>query len=182
MTADLRSLRAQPFELLQQFEARLRAVRLDMAAGQAETWSGLGFRVDEHWLVTPREDVLEVVVPPSLTHVPNARNWLLGVANLRGNLLTIVDMRRYFGLPAADPHRGQRVLVLNSLRIPAGFLVDEVAGHRQFTPSEQRHSEAARVESLSPYLLGAFVREGQPWLAMSLHKMVQSASLRQAGL
>lgn len=182
MNVDLRTLQQQPFELLLQLEAQLRAARLDIAAGQAETWAGLGFRVGESWMVAPRDDVLEVIVPPIATRVPNARSWLLGVANVRGNLLTVVDMRQFLGLPASEPHRGQRVLVLNSTHFPAGFLVDEVAGHRQFTPNEQRHREAVLNEQYAPYLLGAFVREGQPWLAMSLHKLALSPTIRQAGL
>lgn len=182
MGADLRSFQNQPFELLLQFEARLRAVRLDMAAGQAEAWAGLGFRIEDNWMAAPRDDVLEVIVPPPLTRIPNARSWLLGVANVRGNLLTIVDLRQFLGLPAVEPHRAQRVLVLNSTHYPVGYLVDEVAGHRQFTPNEQRHREAVRLEQFSPYLLGAFVHEGQTWLAMSLHKLAISPTLRQAGL
>lgn len=182
MSTDLRTFQHLPFELLLQFEARLRAIRLDAAAGQAETWAGLGFRVDDSWMVAPRDDVLEVILPPPLTRVPNVRPWLLGVANVRGNLLTVVDLRQFLGIPVAEPHRGQRVLVLNSTRFPAGFLVDEVAGHRQFSPNEQRHREAASIEQFAPYLLGAFVREGRPWLAMSLHKLASSPTIRQAGL
>jgi twitching motility protein PilI len=182
MSADLRALERQPFDLLLQMEARLRAARLDMAAGQAETWSGLGFRVDNTWMAAPRDDVLEVIVPPPVTRVPNARPWMLGIANVRGNLLTVLDLRQFLGLPPAETQRGQRVLVLNSSRIPAGFLVDEVAGHRQFTPNEQRHSEAVKAEQYSSWLLGAFVRDGQPWLAMSLNKIALSTTIRQAGL
>lgn len=182
MSADLRALEHQPFDLLLQMEADLRAARLDMAAGQAETWSGLGFRLDNIWMAAPRDDVLEVIVPPPVTHIPNARGWLLGIANVRGNLLTVIDLRQFLGLPASESQRGQRVLVLNSTRVPAGFLVDEVAGHRQFTPNEQRHSEAAKAEQFSSYLLGAFVREGQSWLAMSLNKVALSSTIRQAGL
>lgn len=182
MSADLRALQNQPFELLLHFDARLRAIRLDMAAGQAETWSGLGFRVNDTWFAAPRDDVLEVIVPPPVTRVPNARAWLLGIANVRGNLLTVVDLRQFLGLPPTEPQRTQRILVLNSSRMPAGFLVDEVAGHRQFTPNEQRHREAIQADQFAPYLLGAFVREGQPWLAMSLHKIAQSQTIKQAGL
>ena len=182
MSVDLRALQHQPFELLLGFEARLRAVRMDMAAGQAETWSGLGFRLGDVWFTAPRDDVLEVIVPPQVTRVPNARAWLLGIANVRGNLLTVVDLRQFVGLPMAEPQRNQRVLVLNSTRMPVGFLVDEVAGHRQFTPGEQRHREAAQAEMFAPYLLGAFVREGLPWLIMSLHKVAQSQTIKQAGL
>lgn len=182
MSAELRALRDDPFEQLLRLEARLRSSRLDIAAGAAQTWGGLGFRLNNIWLATPRDEVREVIVPPKLTRVPNVRAWLLGVANVRGSLLPIIDLRQFLGLPPAEELRTRRALVFNSDRVPAGFIVDEVAGHRQFAPQEQRREMLAGAGSYSPYLLGAFVRDGQPWLAFSLHKVVQSDIFKHAGL
>jgi twitching motility protein PilI len=182
MSAELRSLRDDPFELLLLLETRLRATRLDVAAGQAETWTGLGFRLGRVWLAAPREDVREVIVPPRPSRVPNAKSWLSGVANVRGELLTIIDLAQLLGMQVGEESRAQRVLVFNSDRVPAGFLVDEVAGYRQFAPSEQRHEMKPDAGTFSPYLLGAFVREGQPWFAMSLHKVAQSPDFINAGV
>lgn len=181
MSAELRALRDNPFEQLVQLEGKLRAARLDIVAGQAQTWVGLGFRIGDIWLTTPKEDVREVINPPKVTLVPNARPWLLGVANVRGELLAIIDLRQFLGLPVADEARAKRVLVFNSERVPAGFLVDEVAGYRQFTPNEQRREALSGYHSLSPYLLGAFVRDGQSWLAFSLHKVALSDTFKHAG-
>ncbi|MDD3764766.1 MAG: chemotaxis protein CheW [Nevskiales bacterium] len=182
MSAQLRELRDDPFELLLQYEDQLRAARTDAVAGQAEAWVGLGFRIGETWLVAPRADVREVIPPPPATRVPNARSWLRGVANVRGELLAIVDLPDLLGLKRSDPHRSQRVLVLNSREVPAGFLVDEVVGYRQFGPGEQRNEMAASAQPFSPYLLGGFVREGQPWLAISLHKLADGEAFRTAAL
>lgn len=181
MSAELRALRDDPFEQLLLLETRLRATKLDITAGQAEAWVGLGFRIGSAWLAAPREDVREVIVPPKPTRVPNARPWMHGVANVRGELLTIIDLPHFLGLPPTTEVRASRVLVFNSTRLPAGFLVDEVAGYRQFTPNEQRNEIRSAAEPFSPYLLGAFVREGQPWLAFSLHKVAESDVFKHAG-
>lgn len=180
MSTDLRALRDDPFAILEQLEERLQAARLDAGGGQAQSWTGLGFRIGSRWFVAPREDVREVIAPPRVTRVPNARPWLSGLANVRGELLAIVDLPRFFGLPAGEAQRGQRVLVLNSKRLPAGLLVDEIAGYRQFTAAEQRNEMKADAAPFTPYLLGAFVREGHPWYAMSLHRLAQSESFRAA--
>lgn len=180
MSAELRALRDDPFEQLLLLETRLRATKLDITAGQQQAWVGLGFRIGAAWLAAPREDVREVIVPPKPTRVPNARPWMHGVANVRGELLTIIDLPHFLGLPAAAEARASRVLVFNSTRLPAGFLVDEVAGYRQFTPNEQRNEIRAAAEPFTPYLLGAFVREGQPWLAFSLHKVAESDTFKHA--
>jgi twitching motility protein PilI len=181
MGAELRQIRDDPFEQLLQLESRLRLARLDIVAGQTETWTGLGFRMGDLWFVVPKEEVREVINPPPVTRVPNARPWLTGVANVRGGLLTVLDLHQFLGEPAAQPGRLQRVLVLNSERLPVGFLVDEVAGQRQFVPQEQRREPVPGSEAYGPYLLGAFVREGQTWLVCSLHKITQSDVFKHAG-
>jgi twitching motility protein PilI len=179
--SDLLALRDNPFELLAALERRLQTARVDLAAGAAQFWTGLGFRLGPHWLVAPREDVREVIVPPVLTRVPGARPWLLGLANVRGSLLPVCDLHRLLGEEHNQMARGSRVLVYNSDRVPAGFLVDEVAGYRQFAPGDQRRELAEDSGALKPYLLGAFARDGQPWLAVSLHKIAAGDAFNRAG-
>jgi twitching motility protein PilI len=181
MSAELRALRDQPFELLEKLEERLRAARIDYAAGQQEYWIGLGFRLGEDWLVTPREEVREVIVPPPLTRVPRTRPWFAGLANVRGNLLPVVDLQQLMGVGAHIAGDRGRVLVLNSEDVPVGFLVDEVAGYRQFVPPDQKHSLADGAGPVEPYLLGAFERDGRVWRAFSLHKVTLSDTFKLAG-
>jgi twitching motility protein PilI len=181
IAAELQALAGQPFELLYALENRLRAARLDIAAGQTQSWTGLAFRLREHWLLAPREDVREVITLPKVTRVPGAHAWLMGVANVRGNLLPVTDLGQMLGHPRQPEHRDQRVLVFNSERIPAGVLVDEVAGYRQFAPSDQRHELARGSGELEPYLLGGFAREGRNWLVLSLHKLTVSQAFTAAG-
>lgn len=181
MSAELRALRADPFELLMRIDARLRAARVDAAAGEAQAWVGLGFRIAETWLAAPRHEVREVIAPPRVTRVPNAQAWLTGVANVRGELMTVIDLPLLLGLPPTPPARGRRVLVLNAKRAaPVGFLVDEVAGYRQFAAGEQRNELKHRAGAFSPYLLGALVRDGQAWLAFSLQRLASGDSFRAA--
>ena len=178
--ADLSALAGRPYDLLYALENQLRAARLDIAAGLAQSWMGLGFRLRDRWLAAPREEVREVIPLPRLTRVPGARPWLLGVANVRGSLLPVTDLGLLLGEPKSPEHRDQRVLVFNSERIPAGLLVDEVTSYRQFGPGDQRHELTSGAGPLEPYLLGAFAREGREWLVFSLRKLVRSTEFTLA--
>lgn len=182
MTAELRALRDSPFDLLVALDARLQATTVAGAAGEAQdVWVGLGYRMAGQPMVTPRADVREVLTPPEYTRVPGAKPWLLGIANVRGDLLPLIDLRRLLGGEATAIQRSTRVLVYNAADTPAGFLVDEVAGFRRFNPQDQRHELVpAEGDPLNPYLLGAFVRDGQLWLAMSLSKLVTSPIFQNA--
>lgn len=182
MNAELRALRDKPFDLLAALDARLQATAAAGATSEAQdVWIGLGYRVAGQQMVTPRADVREVLTPPEYTRVPGAKPWLLGIANVRGDLLPLIDLARLLGGEPTGIQRGTRVLVYNADEVPAGFLVDEVAGFRRFSPQDQRHELVPPDgDPLNPYLLGAFVREGQLWMAMSLSKLVTSPVFQNA--
>jgi len=172
---------AEPFDLLRALEAQLSAARMDVAAGYTESWTGLAFRVRSFWLLAPREDVREIIRRPKLTRVPGASAWLPGVANVRGALLPITDLALWLGLSSMPETREQRILVFNSDRIPTGFLVDEVVGYRQFVPSDQRHDLMTSADSMRPFLLGGFNREGRDWRVISFHRITRDPRFVAAG-
>jgi twitching motility protein PilI len=73
------------------------------------------------------------------------------------------------------------VLTFNSDRLPAGLLVDEVAGYRSFSPTDQRPEYVDDIPVLAPYLLGAFIRDGRRWRVISLHRLTRDPAFTQAG-
>lgn len=189
MTVNLRQYSQQPYELLCALDEALREV----AGGEqgpgvaaddaARFWVGLGFNVGPYNLVCPRDDVREVINPMQTTWIPGAKDWLLGVANARGDLLPVIDLARLLGGEKTVIGPATRVIVLASQTVPAGFLVDAVFGFRQYAPADQRHDRAEEAdEALQPHLLGGFVREGELRLAFSLLKLAHSKVFRQAGL
>ena len=149
--------------------------------GSRQLWLGLAFRVREQWFVAPREDVREILPMPSMSRVPGAKPWLLGVANVRGSILPVSDLSQFLGQVRRNATPTARVLVLNNVRVPAGLMVDEVAGYRQFAPDDQRHERVSEAGAARPFLLGAFERDARLWWVMSLHKLALSAEFSHAG-
>lgn len=179
MSEALRALRGQPFALLAELDRQLRAVRFE--AGEGEFWSGLAFHIADDGFVVPRADVREVLTVPALTPVPGAAEWLLGVANIRGELLSVVDLRMLAGYAAQPPGRHSRIIVFQQTQAALGVLVDGVYGHRQFVPADQKHALVDDVAApLRDWLLGAFVREGTSWRVLSLHRLAAAELLTQA--
>ncbi len=96
---DLAALVEQPFELLAEMERRSRQAHAGEGAGAMPAeWVGVGFRIGEEQFVASRDQVREVLMlPESMTRVPGAKRWLLGIANLRGHLLPLVDVKLLLG-------------------------------------------------------------------------------------
>src|SRR3546814_12949740 len=83
------------FELLLQIDRRCRLLGADLPSPptHGDSWSGIGFRLGEHWYVAPMGEVSEVLHEPRYTHLPGVKPWVRGVANLRGRLLPLMDLR-----------------------------------------------------------------------------------------
>ncbi len=170
---DLRMLAGQPYQLLVELDRRLQARVSDLGGGDAgDAWVGLNFRLGETQFLAPQAEVREVITPPVYSRVPNAKPWLLGVANARGSLLPLIDLRLLLDGKASSIARGSRFMVINSDEIPAGFLVDGVTGYRRFSSREQRNDLVAQQPAQwQDYMLGSFVREHQPYLVFSFMKL-----------
>jgi len=74
----------------------------------------------------------EVVLFEEITVVPRAPRHLVGVANLRGTVMPIVDVRELLGLPASRPGRSLRTLVVRDGAVQAALVVDTVLGLEPF--------------------------------------------------
>lgn len=171
-----------PFALLQALERRVHTGSIAVAAGSGpQTWDGLAFRVRGQWCAAPAGEVREVLPIPAHTRVPGAKPWLLGLANVRGVILPLLDLGAFLGLPKVVPQPVSRVLILNSLREPVGFLVDEAAGQRRFTAAEQNHEAVELAVAFAPHALGAFERNGVTQLALSLRRIAACEEFAHAG-
>jgi twitching motility protein PilI len=179
----LRELRDQPFELLREMERRGRAVAAGGREGPAgQEWVGVAFRLGGDAFLVAREETREIMaMPAALTRVPGARGWIRGLANVRGQLLSVIDLRQFLGSGATANGRNVRILVVNHRDIPAGLLVDEVLGFRRFADAEFAPDPPPTLIRCERFLAGAFRRGAETWPVMSLKLLVESPSFLQAG-
>ena len=182
MQSTLHELRERPFELLMELERRSRiaASGRGQEAGHEEEWVGVGFRVGKTRLVAAREEVREVLTWPGVTALPGAKPWMLGLANVRGQLLPVTDLSAFFGGEPIAMGRTTRVLRVNHADIPAGLLVDEVRGFRRFVASEKAEVMPETLPGMTPFLAGAYGSEEEIWGVLGLHGLVESAVFLQA--
>ncbi len=181
-SADLAALVEQPFELLQEMEQRSRVAHAGQGSGSGPAeWVGVGFRIGEERFVANREQVREVLMlPESMTRVPGADRWLLGIANLRGHLLPLVDLKLMLGSGRTTLRRTTRVISVNHREVPAGLVVDEVLGFRRFMDHEFANKIQETVVRCDRFLGGGFQRGEESWPVFNLSDLVESNTFLQA--
>jgi len=179
----LRSLRDRPFELLKELEKRSRTVAANSVAESeaGPEWVGVAFRMGGETFLVAREETREVLgYPAVVTRIPGAKSWVKGLANIRGALMPMLDLRQFLGSGATAAGRNTRIVVVNHRDIPAGLMVDEVLGFRRFAESEFNADAPPTVIRCDSYLAGAFRRGGEVWPVLSLKALVESNSFMQA--
>ena len=130
------------------------AQRLPEQEGAHDIWDGLVFSVAGVRLACAMDEVSEMLpYHERITRVPGAKPWMLGLANVRGSLLPVIDLQAYCGGKAVVPSKSARVLVLRLRGLVAGLLVPSVQGMRHF--SEANRMPDARIKGV----LGAYVYE-----------------------
>jgi len=181
-TSDLVALVEQPFELLAEIERRSRQVHAGEAgAAMPAEWVGVGFRIGEEQFVASREQVREVLMlPEGMTRVPGSKRWLLGIANLRGHLLPLVDVKLLLGSGRTTLRRTTRVISVNHREVPAGRVVDEVLGFRRFMDHEFTDVWPETVVRCDRFLTGAYQRNDDMWPVFNLFDFVESNLFLQA--
>jgi purine-binding chemotaxis protein CheW len=84
------------------------------------------FHMEEETFAVPLTDVQEIIRLPDMVGVPLASPNLEGLANLRGSVLPVINLRRIFRMQDAVHDDATRVVVLNNSK-PVGFVVDRMA-------------------------------------------------------
>ncbi len=96
----------------------------------------VGFRVGRETYGVPITSLREIVRVPEITTVPDAPDYLEGVINLRGRILSVVDLRKRFGQPATSVDRRSRILIVEHRGRLAGMIVDSASEVLKIPESE----------------------------------------------
>lgn len=161
------------FGLLADFERRSTA---HDASGSSQrdrdnTWDGVVFRLGPHRLTVGITEVDEILPLPQSTPVPGAIDWLLGLANVRGNLVTIVDLG-WFLFGSRTPITARTRLILTRLQGRyLGLIVDEVFGQRHFNVQDVLE-DTLDDESLSARIERIFIQGEERWARFRMNQLL----------
>lgn len=167
---------------LHKFQESL-AARLREAAGEPVSTSRLGLQSGSRNWMLKLEDAGEIVPVPDLTPVPLTKPWFLGLANVRGVLVSVVDLSRFVGGPATPRTPEARiVLAADRYQARAGILVDRMLGLRVI---EHMKPAAAGADDAGarPSWAGGDLLDGDErrWTELEMQRLVASAEFLEAG-
>ncbi|MBF0417099.1 MAG: chemotaxis protein CheW [Magnetococcales bacterium] len=117
----------------------------------------LTFHLDQEVFAIDIALIKEVLEVTPLTKIPSTPNFMCGVINLRGNVVSVVDLRRKFGLPDAKPTVNTCIIIIdvtqNGEKIVIGAMVDSVK-----EVMELDHSQIEPPPKIGTGIRGDFIR------------------------
>ncbi len=116
--------------------------------------------------------VQEVLRVSEIAPVPGAPDYVLGIINLRGNVVTVIDTRSRFGLTAGDVTDTSRIVIIESDKQVVGIMVDAVAEVVELTESQIDSAPNVGNEDSSRYIQGIATMGSDLLIVVDLHKLL----------
>jgi purine-binding chemotaxis protein CheW len=129
----------------------------------------------------PTPEVVEIGRVPPVTPVPNVPAWLSGVTNRRGDILSVVDLRRLLGVKGASQTDSARIVVVRSTgdELMTGMIVDHVNGMLNVAPGTVKPPAGPIDTGVTPYLVGLCEHKNDLVAVLDLELLLASPEMRQ---
>lgn len=163
---------------LREFQQAL-AAKIAGAAGETAPHARLGVQSGGRLWLFRLDEAGEVLPVPEITPVPLTRPWFIGMANIRGNLASVVDFAGFMGETVTERAPGCRlVLFAETFRIHSGLVVERMMGLRnvvQFTAESEGPDR--------PWIRGVFRdSEARRWHELDVRALVSTDDFLQVGI
>lgn len=116
--------------------------------------------------------VREVLRYSDIAPVPGAPAYVLGIINLRGNVVTVIDTRMRFGLPTAEVTENTRIMIIESEKQVIGILVDSVAEVVDLNTADIDDTPNVGTEESAKFICGVCNRNNELLILIDLNKLL----------
>ncbi len=139
----------------------------------------VGFQVGRETYGVPIKSLHEIVRVPEITAVPDAPDYLEGVINLRGKIVSVMDLRKRFGDKQAKLNKQNRILVVEHSGKLAGLIVDSASEVLKIAGEDVEPPPAAFQEGGLNCVTGLGKVQGRLIVLLDMTKLLAPSSLLQ---
>lgn len=164
---------------LREFQTQLVERMQAASSGATAHARQLGVMIgSSRWLLNLQE-AGEIVSVGTIAKVPLTQDWFLGLTNIRGNLISVVDLAHFSGMPPTAIDKESRIVAFApALGFNCGLLVSRVMGLRNVTEMTVQSDDAVSSWAAQRYV----DRDAQVWTELNLSLIVQDPRFLHVGL
>jgi len=116
--------------------------------------------------------IQEVLRVTEIAPVPGAPNYVIGIINLRGNVVTVIDTRMRFGLPPKEMDDATRIVIIEVENQTVGIVVDSVSEVVDVDSSEIETAPNVGNDETARYIEGVVSRGDELLILVDLNKLL----------
>ncbi|MGD9592301.1 MAG: chemotaxis protein CheW, partial [Candidatus Berkiella sp.] len=132
---------------------------LPLHEASAKSWVGVSFLTGHQVLLTPLDEVLEIMRVPQLAPIPGVKSWLRGMVTSHGELFPVTDLNGFLTGKVSALTSYSRILVIKSNEGTSGILVDRVLGLQRIDYKEMTKEVANPPSEIASFITGAIMNE-----------------------
>ena len=165
----------------------------DMAAPElgtdveARIWEGSSTRLQNQFIrfamentifALPLSSALEIGHRPNITPLPNLPGWILGISNVRGEIISFVNLKEFFGIPSTGTQIGNRFVIIHNHNMKIGIIVDKILGIISLDRIDSDiQSSPYREGEIAHYISGVAFSGEQLLNILAIDKLLSSSRL-----
>ncbi len=130
------------------------------------------FRLDDEIYGINVMLVQEVLRVTDIAPVPGAPNYVIGIINLRGNVVTVIDTRMRFGLPPKEMDDATRIVIIEAENQTVGIVVDSVSEVVDVYSNEIETAPNVGNDETARYIEGVVSRDEELLILVDLNKLL----------
>jgi purine-binding chemotaxis protein CheW len=141
----------------------------------------VGFKVGRETYGVPITSLHEIVRVPEITAVPDAPDYVEGVINLRGKIVSVLDLRKRLGEVAIAPSKRNRILVVEHRGRLCGLIVDSASDVLKIPAADIDPSPTEFVEGGLNCVTGLGKYQGRLIVLLDIAKVLEFSGTQQKG-
>ncbi len=137
------------------------------------------FEVAQRQLAANLDDVLEIARYPKVTQLPRTPSWLRGITQLRGQILSVTDLRDLLYLPGTRPAVGEKIIVIHSRKNAAStaIVVDRVVGIRSLDNENEIANTAGLDQPIASIASGTAMFDHETTVIIDPDQLLEFAEI-----
>jgi purine-binding chemotaxis protein CheW len=142
----------------------------------------VGFQVGRETCGVPITSLHEIVRVPEITAVPDAPDYVEGVINLRGKIVSVIDLRKRFGEKKITAARRNRILVLEHNGRLSGLIVDSASEVLKIPSADVEPSSVLFQEGGLNCVTGLGKYKGRLIVLLDMARLLEFGEARKDGV
>lgn len=138
------------------------------------------FAIEDTQFAIPLSNALEIGHQPDITPLPNLPKWVLGISNIRGEIISLINFKAFLGISSSGAKGERRFIIIRNQKIKVGIIVDKIMGILSLDPSDgEIQNNPYRKGEIANYIQGTAVSGESVTNILDIDKLLSSPRMNE---